>query len=347
MSKPRTVKVGVVGLGFGAEVHVPGYAMLPGVEVIALVGRSEDRARARAAGLGVPRGLASLGDLLDLGPDVVSLAVPPPDVAPALELCLARKVHLLCEKPLGTDLAQARSIASAARDRVTAIDFQFGELATFTRLGEIIASGVMGRVRHADVSWLTESWAAKSQTWSWKTEAGGGVLPLLASHLFYLSERLFGRPERIWAAASRSSSEVFAPAGALAGEDLVHYRAEHAGMVFAATIGNANPGSTLHRWTVVFDKGTVTLENLGRDYASGFVLSVCGGPLDGDVVREPVLAGDGRIRPFIALAGRFIAAVRGEGAMRPNFDDGVRAMEIEQAARQSIRYKATIALPLP
>ena len=67
----------VVGTAFGGRVHVPALRAA-GFEVLALVGRDEQRTAARAAELGVAQGLTSLDEALALpGVDVVTVSTPP------------------------------------------------------------------------------------------------------------------------------------------------------------------------------------------------------------------------------------------------------------------------------
>ena len=51
------MRVGVVGLGFGAAVHVPALRRLEGVEVVALAGSNRAGAEEAAAAAGVPLGM--------------------------------------------------------------------------------------------------------------------------------------------------------------------------------------------------------------------------------------------------------------------------------------------------
>ena len=44
MTGHRPLKIGVVGLGFGVDVHVPGFRSLPDVRVVALLGKNREKA---------------------------------------------------------------------------------------------------------------------------------------------------------------------------------------------------------------------------------------------------------------------------------------------------------------
>lgn len=336
----RPLRVGVAGLGFGAAVHAPALLGMPGVELVGICGRDEARARDVARRLGVPCGTGDLSGLLDLGLDAVTLALPPDQAERAALAALGRGCAVLCEKPLSSDAASARAMASRAEGRLTAVDFQFAELRAFRRLRELRDEGVIGRTRHVCVTWLTESWAHRSRSWSWKTDAarGGGVPALFGSHLLYLAEWLLGPARWIEARLDASATAQFAPPGAVAAADLVHLRMEHpGGVIFSAVFGNANPGMHLHEWLVVGDRATLELKNPTKDYMRGFDLWLHGEggggvALEGDDLVET----DGRIPPFRSLAARFLAALRaGETAFSPDFAAGARVQDLMAALELS------------
>jgi predicted dehydrogenase len=99
---PSTLKIGIAGLGFGVDVHLPGFRGLPGVEVVGLLGRDP----VHAAEVVVQTGLPVSTDLetwLEAPFDAVSLALPPAEVGRAAAAAIARGIPVLSEKPLGSD----------------------------------------------------------------------------------------------------------------------------------------------------------------------------------------------------------------------------------------------------
>lgn len=340
----RTLRVGVVGLGFGASVHVPALQALQNVDVVGVVGRNKERTQAAAHNLGVAHAVTSVHQLLDLKLDAITLALPPDQVAIAARAALARDVAVLCEKPLGANAAEASELAQLAQGRVTAMDFIFAELETFGRLKHLIDSGVLGAVRHANVLWLTESWAHRNRTWSWKTDEaqGGGAGALFGTHLYFLAEWLFGPAHSVMAHTAAQGCVSFTPAGARAADDLLHCISEHPGdVVWSATFGNANPGLAMHRWIVAFERGYAVLENIGTDYMNGFVLTVQPAGGTPSQWREPQAEGDGRLRPFGRLAKRFIDGVWGGTQVFPDLASGARVQAFDAAVRESAALQIT------
>ncbi|WP_038974450.1 Gfo/Idh/MocA family protein [Bradyrhizobium genomosp. III] len=347
----RALRLGVVGLGFGADVHVPAFDLLPDVEVVALLGRNAEKAASAESRLRIPV-FTDPKSFFASCLDAVSVAVPPGQVEAIVEHCHAHRLPVLCEKPLGSNTPAAERMAQQYGDLTTALDFEFAELETFLALHEAIHARKLGDLRHVQVTWLNESWVHRSGTWSWKTDADrdGGVLNLFGTHVLYLMEWLAGP---VVALSARMDSRVTAqlkPNGdARAAEDLVHATFDHAsGAVTSITIGNANPGLTAHRWTVVGSAGSAVIDNSTRDYMGGFRLvatSAGGEPLLD--VSEPAANGDGRLPPFKRLAERFVTAVRAGTTCHPGFGEGARVQLLVDAIRQAALDNRTIEIQRP
>jgi predicted dehydrogenase len=345
-SQQVTLRIGIAGLGFGLEVHLPGFRGLPGVEVIGLLGRDPVRAADVATRTGLPVS-TDLRTWLQAPFDAVSLALPPIELEYAAAAAIDRGLPILAEKPLGPDRRAAHSLAARATARPNAVDFEFAELETFAALHETIRTGALGRIRHVAVLWLMESRAHRDGRWSWKTDAArhGGVLTLLGTHVFYLLEWLFGPIDRASARLdSRATARISRSFDARPADDLAHLTLEHrSGAVSSVTIGNADPGVAIHRWTVVGERGTAILENASQSLTGGFTLRVFG--QDGRTILESVEAttdGDSRIPPFRRLAARFIEAVRSGGRCRPDFADGARVAALVEAARHSAQAETWV-----
>lgn len=169
----------------------------------------------------------------------------------------------------------------------------------------------------------------------------GGVLTLLGTHVFYLLEWLVDPVARLQARLdSQATAAVMGPCDAAPAEDFVHMVAEHrGGTVSSITIGNAAPGTSVHRWTVVGERGMAILANTS-DSLTGFTLNVFGAGRH--ILRqasEPQAGGDPRIVPFRRLAARFVDAVRSGGRCRPDFSDGARVAALVEAARRSANHE--------
>jgi predicted dehydrogenase len=110
----RTLKVGVIGLGFFGERHARIYAVLPNATLAAVCDQDETRARHVAVQLGAEPATSAADLLRRSDIDAVSICLPDrqhTDIA--VEAAAAGKAILL-EKPLAHDTAHARRIVEAA-----------------------------------------------------------------------------------------------------------------------------------------------------------------------------------------------------------------------------------------
>ena len=114
----KKVRWGVLGAARIARTKViPAMQRSTECEVIALASRSLETARAAAGALGIPRAYGSYEELL-ADPDVDAVYNPLPNhlhVPWSIKAAEAGK-HVLCEKPIALDAAEARTLL-AARDR--------------------------------------------------------------------------------------------------------------------------------------------------------------------------------------------------------------------------------------
>ena len=139
----------VVGTGFGARVHVPALRSA-GFDVIALVGRDEEKTARRAARLDVPHACSSLADAFALSDvEAVTIATRPDShAALVIEACDAGR-HVICEKPFAIDGGEATAMQAAA-DRagvVALVGHEFRWTEDRVTLARAVTNGMIGAPR--------------------------------------------------------------------------------------------------------------------------------------------------------------------------------------------------------
>jgi predicted dehydrogenase len=112
MAKPK-IRCGVVGVGSLGQHHARIYASLPAVEFVGIFESNDARAAEICAKFNCRRfaTLEALGDACD----AVSVVVPTDRHAEVALPLLARKTHLLIEKPICASLEEAEQVLAAAR----------------------------------------------------------------------------------------------------------------------------------------------------------------------------------------------------------------------------------------
>ena len=186
-----TVRVLIVGTGGMANSHAEAYQKMDDVEIVGGVDtRAENLAEFREK-FGVPRGFTSLHEAINWGGfDAVSNVTP--DAVhhrTTLPLLEAGK-HVLCEKPLAANYADAAEMAEAAARAgvVNMVNLTYRNVPALIEAQKMIAAGAIGEVRHFQAaylqSWLTQpAWGHwdKEDQWLWRLSTAHGSMGVLGN----------------------------------------------------------------------------------------------------------------------------------------------------------------------
>jgi predicted dehydrogenase len=208
MIKP--IRLGLVGTGGMAHHQALHFQKIPGVELASCLDVVPGRAEEFAKKHSVQHVAPDLAQLLD---HVDAVTVVTPDrfhAAPALAVLNAGK-HLLCEKPLCPTLAEAKTVAAAAKQAagnglIHMINFSYRRSAAFQQAIQWVRAGKLGALRHVHSSYLqswlsNDSWANWSRAgflWRLQSAAGsGGVLGDIGCHILDLTTGVAGAVARL------------------------------------------------------------------------------------------------------------------------------------------------------
>lgn len=182
-----TVRVGIVGTGFGVSAMLPGFRLAPGAEVVAICSGRRERAEAAAQAHGIPMAFDDYRAMLDRARlDLVCVATPVATHAPITLAAIAAGCHVLCEKPTAMDAAEAAAMLRAAEAAgvVHLIDHELRFNPTRARVAELLAEGYVGRVTYAHIRNVSAMRADPARAWDWWSDRarGGGALGASGSH---------------------------------------------------------------------------------------------------------------------------------------------------------------------
>jgi len=337
------VKVGVVGIGFGQQVHVPAFRRNKECEVTAICATTYERARAVADRLGVPKAHGRWQDLVsDPEVNVVAVATPPA-IQPVIALAaLEQGKPVFCEKPLATNRERTAEMLEKAKRSGIAhmVDFEFVVIDEWLQAKQLLGVGALGQLRHVSVNWHVEAYAHRKNLKSWKTGTaaiGGGVLNAAVSHTFHYLEWLLGPICKLRATLSTPRGQ-----DGLAGEAVAILTLELAkGVLVSISVSNCAFMGTGHRLEIYGDDGCLLLENPTSDYAAGFQLrhatresgrfhSIGG-------IRGEATIPDGRVVAVGKLVDRFINWVQTGTPAVPSFQEGHRNQCLVDWAREAHR----------
>jgi predicted dehydrogenase len=152
MTTPREpVRWGVLGAaGIAVNRAIPAMLQADGCAVVALASRSLDKARGVAALLGVSRAYGSYQALLD-DPGVEAVYIPLPNTLHVewSAKALAAGKHVLCEKPIAMNAAEAATLIAAreASGRRIEEGFPFVNHPQWAYIRQVLREGTIGRPR--------------------------------------------------------------------------------------------------------------------------------------------------------------------------------------------------------
>lgn len=178
-STASTLSWGILGPGRIARAFASALATSTTGRLVAVGSRRQESAEAFAAEFKAARAHASYEALLaDPTVQAVYIAVPHPWHAQwAIRAAEAGK-HVLCEKPLGLNHAEAMAIVQAARDNDVFLleAFMYRCHPYVDRLVELVRSGAIGEVRHIQASFSFQASFDPSSRIFANELGGGGIL---------------------------------------------------------------------------------------------------------------------------------------------------------------------------
>lgn len=175
-----SVNVVVIGTGFGERTAAPAYRAL-GCQVTVVS----------------PRQSAQLEQALAAGCDLVSIHSPPFMHVEHVKLAIKHGCHVLCDKPFGRNLSDAKTmlaLAEAAGIRHF-VNFEFRYDALRRQLKQLLDAGRIGKPQHFSSKMFIARGGDVPHGWLFEKEKGGGWIGAFASHEIDALHWLFGEME--------------------------------------------------------------------------------------------------------------------------------------------------------
>lgn len=166
------IRLGIIGAGAMGGHQARKFSEIPGCQLVAVCDVDAARAQDFAATHGIGQVYSDADEMLAEA-DLDAVTVVTPDKfhkAAALKVIAAGK-HILCEKPLATNAADAAEMTAAAQQAgvINMINLSYRDSSALQRARDLIAEGTIGRVMHVEASYL-QSWLS-SQVWGdWRID---------------------------------------------------------------------------------------------------------------------------------------------------------------------------------
>lgn len=349
--KIDVVRVGVIGLGNMGSGHIANIekGLISGMKLVAVCDIDPDKLKRFE---GKYKTFADSHALITSGEvDAVMIETPHYSHTTIGIDSLANGVHTLVEKPISVHKADALKLIDAHKDKGVVFAAMFNQRSdpSYIKLKDIIDKGMLGEITR--VNWIITNWYRpdcyyQSGGWraTWKGE-GGGVLMNQCPHQLDLMQWLFGMPKKV---------RAFCQIGKwhdIEVEDNVTAYLEYengATGVFITTTGEA-PGT--NRLEVCGEMGKIVIENgsfiwyrntVGQREFSHKATGIFSTP-ENWKVEIPVKGHGGQ---HVALLQDFIDAIRTGKKLLAPAEEGIGAVELNNAMMLSSFTEKTVEIPL-
>ncbi|RKY03761.1 gfo/Idh/MocA family oxidoreductase [Candidatus Poribacteria bacterium] len=189
----KKVRVGLVGSGFVAEIHVEAFKRVAAAEVIAVASPTEEHVKSFAQRHNIPHWFTDYRKMLEMDElDMIVIGAPNYVHAQiAIDAANAGK-HVVCEKPLCMNLKEADAMIEACRK--AGVKLMYAEELCFApkyvRLKQLMDEGAFGKVYHIKQS---EKHDGPHSPWFWDVElSGGGVTMDMGCHAIQFFRWMLG-----------------------------------------------------------------------------------------------------------------------------------------------------------
>jgi predicted dehydrogenase len=201
-------RIGVIGLGMGRH-HAKAYQENPQAVLVTICDQNQELLTEYQAIYPLAKAYTDYKEMLAVGGlDAVSVAVPNFLHATIVIAALQAGVHVLCEKPMALNAAEAEEMLKASkttgRKLMIHFNYRFSPQSQF--LKRYVNEGHLGQIYYAKTHWLRAFGIPKLGGWfGIKELSGGGPLIDLGVHRLDLAMWLMGYPHAVSVSAYTTS----------------------------------------------------------------------------------------------------------------------------------------------
>lgn len=363
----RRIRLGMVGGGEGSFIgsaHRIAARLDDQFELVAgALSSTPERAHASAAALHIApeRSYADYAEMARTeaqradGIDAVAIVTPNHLHVPVARAFVEQGIHVICDKPLATSLAEAEALAQRVRERgvVFLLTHTYSGYPMVRQARELVADGAIGEVRIVQVEyvqdWLgepIEQQGNKQAAWRNDPAQAGpaGALGDIGTHAYHLAGYVSGLRLQELAA----ELNTFIPGRALDDhvQVMLRYEGGARGMLWASQVASGSRNGL--RLRVYGSTGSLQFD---QEKPEELWLTRPGQPSQCLYRGVPALPGaaatphripsghpEGYLEAFAQLYRDFARAWRGEaGVALPGLDDGLAGMAFIEAVLRSHR----------
>jgi predicted dehydrogenase len=329
-----SIGIAVLGCGRISAAHIAAIMVQPqNLKLLAVIDHDLGRARQVAARHGIAHAFDDLASALAMGEIEAVLICTPNEMHTAHALqALAAKRHVLVEKPMAENAADARRMADAAiaAGRILAVGHTFRHSAAVRYLQDHLAD--FGTLHSLEVSQCVFWDGPQAPWWATRSRAQGLILSLFAPHaLDFVQLVMRDEPLRVHVETARHQT-------GWRGEDEAMILLGYAGRRMATVHVSYNQRQVVDRKTLLFDRGVLRLED--RDWLYWNDELLLGTPA-GPGPEQRRMGGKDMAPCFETQLAEFVRAIRGQPHRSVLHGDGCRLIE----TIDRIRHAALVSNP--
>ena len=357
------LRVGIIGGGYMGKAHAVAARAVQvnaelGVEVVlyGVAASNEASAMRYRQAFGFQRAYASAEALIaDANIDAVIVASPQDTHLNYVQQAARAKKPVLCEKPMGRTLSEAKAIAEAAQSVTNLVGYNYIQTPATVYARQLIQAGELG-----DIMWCrvehNEDFLVQPDSAAWRlTGEANGVLGDLMPHPIQNALALAGPIHSLCADMTSWPQVRGMPLSTDANDDQVQFMCRFAnganGLVSASRVAHGRKmgyAYEIHgtRGALRFDQedqNALWVYRAERDLGFQKVLS---GPDQGgyDMFCQGPGHGTGYQDQIILEQAEFFSAHIGGRSAWPGFQQGVEVMQVVDAVRRSVKAASWVTV---
>ena len=203
------LRFAILGTGFWSRYQLAGWRELPGVRCVALYNRTRPKAEALARDFDVPNVYDNVAALLDSEKlDFVDVITDVDTHRQFVELAAARKIPVVCQKPLAPTLTDANAMVNVCQTAGVPllVNENWRWQTPIRELHRILASGKIGDVFRARIDYCNSFPVFDNQPFLKTVDKF--ILADMGSHIFDVARFLFGEAARICCQSNRVHADI-------------------------------------------------------------------------------------------------------------------------------------------
>lgn len=187
LSMKEKIGIGFIGTGFTRKVQIPAFKMCENAGLISVASANLANAQNTAKDFNIPHFTDNWRETVEnKDVDLVCVTTPPGLHCEQVLYALEHNKHILCEKPMAMNVAEAEKMCEAAKGKnvLTLIDHELRFQSGRQKVFEMLRNDEIGKIRHIKYVFRNAQRGDVNIPWNWWSDEtqGGGTLGAIGSH---------------------------------------------------------------------------------------------------------------------------------------------------------------------